>query len=84
MAKIEKLIARLLTKPKDFTWDELVKILNHFGYSELQKGMTGGSRRKFTDDAGGLVILHEPHPKNILKRYQIDLIIALLKEGGKI
>lgn len=84
MAKIEKLIERLLSRPTDFTWEELIKILAHFGYKELKKGKTGGSRRKFADDTNSLIILHEPHPKNILKRYQIDLVIAELKEKGKI
>lgn len=84
MAKIQKLIERLLSKPTDFTWEELIKILAHFGYTELKKGKTGGSRRKFTDEASGLIILHEPHPKNILKRYQIDLVIAELREKGKL
>jgi len=35
MSKIEKLIARFKTKPKDFAWDEMTKILNHFGYEEI-------------------------------------------------
>jgi len=84
MAKIQKLIERLLSKPRDFTWEELIKILAHFGYTELKKGKTGGSRRKFIDEANGLISLHEPHPTNNLKRYQIDLVIAELKEKGKI
>ena len=84
MAKIEKLIEKLLSRPTDFTWEELIKILAHFGYSELKKGKTGGSRRKFRDDANGLIILHEPHPRNILKRYQIELVIEALMEKGKI
>ena len=84
MAKIQKLIERLISRPTDFTWEELIKILAHFGYKEMKKGKTGGSRRKFKDDANGLIILHEPHPRNILKSYQIDLVIAELKEKGKI
>jgi hypothetical protein len=84
MAKIEKLIARLLSNPTDFTWDELVKILSHFGYEELKKGKTGGSRRKFADETKHIISLHKPHPKNILKRYHIDDVVAALKEKGKI
>lgn len=84
MAKIQKLIERLLSKPTDFTWEELIKILAHFGYKELKTGKTGGSRRKFADETKSLIVLHEPHPRNILKRYQIDLVIAELKEKGKI
>ena len=84
MAQIEKLIVRFLSRPTDFTWEELVKILSHFGYRELKKGKTGGSRRKFADETKHLLNLHKPHPGNILKRYQIDLVVAALKERGKI
>ncbi len=84
MARIERLIERLLSRPTDFTWEELIKILAYFGYKELKKGKTGGSRRKFADDTKSIISLHEPHPRNILKRYQIDLVIAELKEKGKI
>lgn len=84
MAKIEKLVERLLSRPTDFTWDEALRILGHFGYEGLKKGKTGGSRRKFADDTKHIISLHKPHPGNILKRYQMDLIIAALKERGKI
>ena len=84
MAKIEKLIEKLLSVPKDFTWEELVKLLAHFGYTELKKGKTGGSRRKFADQYKNIISLHKPHPGNILKHYQITEVIALLKEKGLI
>ncbi len=84
MAKIEKLVSKLLSNPTDLTWEELIKILNHFGYAELKKGKTGGSRRKYADESKHMISLHKPHPKNILKRYQINDIIASLKERGKI
>ena len=80
MSKIEKLIKRLQTRPRDFTWDELMKILNYFGYSEIPQGKTGGSRRKFVNKDNNLVIsLHEPHPQNVLKSYQVNLVIDFLK-----
>lgn len=84
MAKIEKLIAKLLSSPADFTWDELIKVLAHFGYTELKKGKTGGSRRKFADGNNHIISLHKPHPGNILKHYQVKEVIASLKETGKI
>ena len=47
MSKIEKLIDRLKSNPKDFDWSELIKVLNHFGYelqvSEKQEGLVGNS-----------------------------------------
>ena len=78
MSKIEKLIERFLSQPKDFTWDELVKVLSHFGYTEMKKGKTGGSRRKFTDANKNMINLHKPHPGNILKGYAIKQIIDYL------
>ena len=77
MSTIEKLIARFKTKPRDFSWDELTRLLNYFGYEEI----TGsGSRRKFIQDDRQPIILHEPHPKRILKMYQIKLVYETLKE----
>lgn len=84
MAQIQKLLERLLSLPKDFTWEELTKILSHFGYKELKKGKTGGSRRKFADEEKHIIDLHKPHPKKIMKRYQLEDVIASLKERGKI
>jgi len=84
MAKIQKLIDRLLSFPGDFSWDELVKVLAHFGYREVKTGKTGGSRRKFVDGYKHVISLHKPHPGNILKYYQLKQIVTLLKEKGKI
>ena len=84
MSKVEKLIEKLLSNPTDFTWEELTKVLGHFGYTELKKGKTGGSRRKFVNKENSVINLHKPHPKNILKRYMLDDVIDHLKERGKI
>ncbi|NJO25245.1 MAG: type II toxin-antitoxin system HicA family toxin [Bacteroidia bacterium] len=84
MSRIEKLIERLLSRPADLIWDELVKILSHFGYEEMKKGKTGGSRRKFADESKHIISLHKLHPGNIIKRYAIDQVIAELNEREKI
>ncbi|HEX2627413.1 MAG TPA: type II toxin-antitoxin system HicA family toxin [Chitinophagaceae bacterium] len=84
MAKIEKLIERALLQPTDFTWEELVKLLNHFGFRELKTGKTSGSRRKFSDDSGYPVYLHKPHPSNTLKPYALKYVIELLMQKGKL
>jgi len=82
MSQIQKLIARLISFPKDFTWEELVKILNHFGFKELKVGKTGGARRKFSNDVGLIISLHKPHPSKIMKRYQLNDVVGVLKERG--
>jgi hypothetical protein len=84
MAKIEKLITRFLTLPSDFTWEELEKMLNYFGYTETKKGKTGGSRRKFVDNAGHMINLHKPHPGNIVKKYALKDVHDALNEKGKL
>lgn len=84
MSKKSKLVDRILSIPADFTWNELVTVLSFYGYNELGKGKTGGSRRRFADEAGNLILLHEPHPGKIIKRYAIRQIVANLKEKGKI
>jgi predicted RNA binding protein YcfA (HicA-like mRNA interferase family) len=84
MSKTEKLIFRLLSIPKDFTWEELTKLLGLFGFVELKKGKTGGSRRKFADEKKNVIILHKPHPGNIVKEYAIRQIITQLKDKGYI
>ncbi|MFZ5972337.1 MAG: type II toxin-antitoxin system HicA family toxin [Bacteroidota bacterium] len=80
MSKIEKALIRLKSKPKDFTWGELQRILAHLGYIEL-KG--SGSRRKFINKKKGVVLsLHEPHPRPILKSYAVEIIVQhLINEG---
>ena len=44
MSKIEKDIERLKSKPKDFTYDEMKRLLNNLGFIENNKGKTSGSR----------------------------------------
>jgi hypothetical protein len=36
MSRQEKLVIRLLTIPQNFTWEELIKVLNSFGYGEAK------------------------------------------------
>lgn len=84
MSKYEKLLLRLLSVPRDLTWEELVTLLAKFGYEELKKGKTGGSRRKLADKNNNIIILHKPHPGNIVKQYAIRQVIEHLIEKGYI
>lgn len=84
MSKLEKEIERLKSKPKDFTYNEAKKILNKFGFIENNKGKTSGSRVKFINNEKIIIELHKPHPKNILKSYQINIMINKLKELGEL
>ena len=80
MTKSEKLLNRFLSRPKDFTYNELLRLLSSMGYKEQQGS---GSRVVFFNE--GIkhnIKLHKPHPGNVLKRYQIELVIQELKVNG--
>lgn len=80
MSRRDKLIARLKSRPADFTWDELVRLLEGLGYREVRAGKTGGSRRRFVHSTAPVIALHKPHPGNIVKRYVIDELFRVLSE----
>ena len=85
MGKKEKLIKRLKSFPKDFSFDELKTLLELLGFELSNKGKTSGSRVKFFQpESGVFLILHKPHPRNELPEYQIKQIIELLSEEGLI
>jgi hypothetical protein len=78
MGTKDKLISRFASKPKEFTYAELKRLLNIFDYTEEQ---ASGSRVVFVNKKSDHKIkLHKPHPGNILKRYQIELIEQELKD----
>jgi hypothetical protein len=80
MSKKEKLISRLLLKPKDFTWGELVTVLGYFGFEQMNADKTSGSRVRFTHERYPPITLHKPHPTVLLKKYQIEELVSFLKE----
>jgi len=82
LSKKDKLIRRLLSRPTDFSFDELTTLLRSFGYSMETGGKTSGSRTTFTNADGDYIRLHKPHPRNILKQYQVDDIVSNLTEKG--
>ena len=84
MSRRDKLIARLKTRPRDFTWDELVRLLEGLGYAELKAGKTGGSRRRFVHPNAPAIALHMPHPGNIVRMYVVDELLRVLNEEGLI
>lgn len=80
MTRSDKLISRFLKRPQNFTYNELLRLLNGFGYNELQGS---GSRVVFYNKKlKHNIKLHKPHPGNILKKYQIDLVLNELKLKG--
>jgi hypothetical protein len=82
MSRRDKLIARLKGRPKDFTWEELVRLLEGLGYVEAKAGKSAGSRRRFVHPTAAVIALHKPHPGNIVKMYVIDDVLRVLTEEG--
>ena len=84
MGQKEKLIQRLKSKPKDFTFDDAETLLNYLNYIRSNKGKTSGSRVMFVSDEQGSILLHKPHPQKELKIYQIKQLIEILEQEGLI
>ena len=81
MSKKDKLIDRLLKKPKDFTFDEMASLLSYFGY-ELKQSSTGSGVKFIKDGSNEVINFHKPHPNGILKRYVLDQVIEKLRKDG--
>ena len=85
MGKKEKLVERLKSKPKDFTFDEAETLLGFLSYTRSNKGKTSGSRVIFTsEEHSAPILLHKPHPRKELLEYQIKQLIQVLEEEGLI
>ena len=84
MRQKEKLIQRLKSRPRDFTFEEAETLLNYLSYIRSNKGRTSGSRVMFTSEEHGTILLHKPHPQKELKGYQIKQLIEILEQEGLI
>lgn len=84
MGQKEKLITRLKSKPKDFTFDDAESRLGYLDYHRSNKGKTSGSRVMFVNNTHGSILLHKPHPQKELKSYQIKQLIDILEQEGLI
>ena len=66
MSTKEKLIRRFRSLPRDFTFDELVRLFSFYGFKLEETGKTSGSRVEFV--SGTVVFkMHKPHPGNLIK-----------------
>lgn len=83
MCKIQKAKDRLKSRPKDYSFDEATSLLQGLGFFISHKGKTSGSRIKFVRQVDGLsIILHKPHPSNIMKHYMVSQLYDFLVEIG--
>ena len=83
MVTKEKLIERLKGLPKDFTFDEVARLLSLFEYRLENKGRTSGSKVMFIDKHNRKILLHKPHPGKIIKGYALkDVLNKLIRNGN--
>lgn len=84
MGQKEKLIARLLSQPKDFTFSDMETLLGYFEYKRNDKGRISGSRVMFTNDKYASIMLHKHYQRKELLDYQVKQVIEVLKQEGLI
>ncbi len=84
MGQKEKLIERLKSKPRDFTFDEAEMLLRYLSYRRSDKGRTSGSRVAFVSDDHAPIFLHRPHPRKELLEYQVKQLLDTLEQEGLI
>ena len=82
MGTREKLRERFLKLPSDFTFDEMHRLLEGYGYERSNKGRTSGSRLIFKNGDKRPIMLHKPHPGNIVKDYAMKQVLEELREAG--
>lgn len=85
MSKYEKARQRILLKPKDYTYTEAKTLLSQIGFEEYNKGKTSGSRVKFYRKSDKKVILlHKPHPGDIMKVGAVKQLVDYLVQIGEL
>ena len=83
MSRKDKLIKRFKTLPKDFTFSEVVALLNGFGFVEDNKGKTSGSRIRFyNQDSNVFINFHKPHPSSIMCEAALKDIFNILHDNN--
>ncbi len=85
MSQKDKLIAKLRSKPKTFTFDEAELLLGYLSYRKSDKGKTSGSRVMFvSDEHNSKILLHKPHQRKELLEYQVKQLLEQLEQEGLI
>ena len=85
MSKYDKAKERIQSKPKDYTCSEARYLLMQMGFVEFNKGKTSGSRVKFyreTDQK--IILLHKPHPGDIMKPGAVKQLVDYLEQIGEL
>ncbi len=84
MSQKDKLIRKLKSRQKDFTYDEAETLLQYLTFRKDNKGKTSGSRVMFVSEKYGTILLHKLHPRKELPEYQIRQLCTKLEQEGLI
>lgn len=82
MGQKEKLIRKLRSRPKDFTFQEAETLLGYLTYQRFNKGKTSGSRVLFYSEGHAPILLHKPHPRKEPLEYQVRQLLEILEQEG--
>lgn len=83
MSGKDKLIERFCTLPKDFTFDEVLRLMRGFGFELSNKGATSGSRVAFRHSMFGQpYIMHKSHPSGVIKPGALKALYTFLITTG--
>jgi len=83
MGTKDKLIERFRKQPKDFTWEEFIRLFGIFGFIMDNKGRTSGSRVVFRN-GNVSYIMHKPHPLNVIKKSSMKQALDFFTERNLI
>ena len=85
MSNYTKAKKRILSIPSDYTYKEMKYLLRKSGFQEYSKGKTSGSRVKFYRESDQKVImLHKPHPGDIMDKGAVEDVVRKLIEWGEV
>ena len=85
MSRLDKAKDRLKAIPSDYTYSEAKSLLNQLGFREYNKGKTSGSRVMFYRQSDReKILLHKPHPSDIMSVSSVRDLADTLKEIGEI
>lgn len=85
MSKLEKAKERIRSKPTDYTYTEAKALLSQLGFVEYNKGKTSGSRVKFyRQEDKKMILLHKPHPGDVMKTGAVKDLLEFLIDLGEV
>ena len=85
MTRLVKAKARLKLLPRDYTYSEAKYLLRQLGFLERTKGKTSGSRVKFYRPSDGAsILMHKPHPSDVMSMGNIRDLAEYLERIGEL